>query len=136
MFMCAIAGLIGLDYSDRILQSMLRTMVRRGPDASDHVLMEDCALLHARLAVVDPDGGKQPMTIPWGAEEYTIIYNGELYNSAELRKQLNKLGHSFATRSDTEVVLRAYISWGEDALQYFNGIYAFVSICGLKIGIN
>ena len=123
--MCAIAGVIGLDFSDNICQKMLRTMLRRGPDASDHVQTEDCALLHARLAVVDPDGGKQPMTISWGKEEYTIVYNGELYNTAELRQALGKEGHDFTTGSDTEVALRAYIAWGEAALEKFNGIYAF-----------
>ena len=123
--MCAIAGILSLPVSDEIKQKLLSTMVRRGPDAVGCVEKEDCALLHARLVVIDPEGGRQPMSLAWGAEEYTIVYNGELYNTQQLRKQLEAEGHTFWGHSDTEVVLRSYAQWGEGCLERFNGIFAF-----------
>lgn len=123
--MCAIAGLIGLPCSDHTKDVMLSTMGRRGPDGSGTYEDRDCVLLHARLAVIDPAGGSQPMTLTWGGETLTIVYNGELYNTGEIRRELLKLGHEFAGHSDTEVLLHAYAQWGEGCLEMFNGIFAF-----------
>lgn len=123
--MCAIAGMIGLCCTDEIQAKMLATMTRRGPDATGVHISPLCALLHARLAVIDPEGGKQPMCLHFAEENYTIIYNGELYNTEELRKELLREGHSFEGHSDTEVVLHAYAQWGEGCLEKFNGIFAF-----------
>lgn len=123
--MCGIAGVVGINTTKDILDSMLSTMNRRGPDGSGRYEYEDCALLHSRLAIIDPIGGKQPMELYWDNEWYIITYNGELYNTQELRQELKLLGHEFITTSDTEVLLHGYAQWGADCLQKLNGIYAF-----------
>ncbi len=123
--MCAIAGFIGLDENKQTEEAMLATMTRRGPDAVGHMSLPGCTLLHARLAVIDPTGGRQPMTLDWAGETYTLVYNGELYNTPEVRRELERLGHAFLGHSDTEVVLHAYAQWGKHCLDRFNGIFAF-----------
>ena len=123
--MCAIAGVIGLVCEEKTIQNMLRTMARRGPDGNGCYLHDRCTLLHTRLAVIDLQGGKQPMELQWAGEEFVIAYNGELYNTEEVRRELNVLGHLFCGHSDTEVVLHAYAQWGEEALNKLNGIFAF-----------
>jgi len=123
--MCAIAGIVDLLSNKEIHSLLLKTMTRRGPDATGVYQKENCALLHARLAVIDPEGGRQPMTLSYGEETYTIAYNGELYNTEELRQALVKLGHCFEDRSDTRVLLHAYAQWGEKCLEKCNGIFAF-----------
>ena len=123
--MCAIAGLIGLPVDDSIVKEMLTTMSRRGPDAQGTYIEGNCCLLHSRLTVIDPDGGAQPMHLCWQSKDYTIVYNGELYNTQELRLELKKLGHEFQSHSDTEVLLHAYAQWQEAVLDKLNGIYAF-----------
>ena len=122
--MCAIAGLIGLPPKDSV-SIMLETMKRRGPDGQGAFVDRETVLLHTRLAVIDPAGGKQPMELFFESEHYTITYNGELYNTRELRRELEGAGHRFVTSSDTEVVLHAYAQWGSDCLEKFNGIFAF-----------
>ncbi|MBE6923845.1 MAG: asparagine synthase (glutamine-hydrolyzing) [Ruminococcaceae bacterium] len=122
--MCAIAGILGLPVDERTLDKMLQTMKRRGPDARGRYRSEDCALLHSRLAIIDPDGGSQPMALLWGTERYVLVYNGELYNTDELRQELERWGHHFLGHSDTEVVLHAYARWGEKCVERFNGIFA------------
>lgn len=121
--MCGIAGLVGLPYEEKILTAMAKTMRRRGPDGSGVFQADGCALLHSRLAIVDPEGGAQPMQLCCAGECYTIVYNGELYNTDELKRELIQLGHSFRTHSDTEVVLHAYAQWREQCLTKFNGIF-------------
>ena len=123
--MCAIAGILALQSNEAILQKMLKTMERRGPDAASVFTDKNCALLHARLAVIDLAGGSQPMTLSMGGETYTIVYNGELYNTEDIRQELSKLNHVFEGHSDTEVLLHAYAQWGEACLQKCNGIFAF-----------
>lgn len=123
--MCGIAGFVGLPYEEKIVQNMLATMRRRGPDAVGIWREDMCCLLHSRLAIIDLAGGSQPMTLRWGGETYTITYNGELYNTEEIRALLIKLGHQFLGHSDTEVVLHAYAQWSEDCVEQFNGIFAF-----------
>lgn len=123
--MCAIAGILNLNISDCAIERMLNTMLHRGPDGNDVYQKPGVALLHARLAIIDPEGGKQPMTLQWGDEIFTIVYNGELYNTAELRNSLEKLGHSFLGHSDTEVLLHSYAQWREECLEKLNGIFAF-----------
>lgn len=124
--MCAIAGILGGKPNNSVLNSMLQTMKRRGPDDQGIYVCREICLLHSRLAIIDPLRGKQPMELTFEGETYVLIYNGELYNTEEIRKQLIHLGHSFATHSDTEVVLHAYAQWKEDCLEWFNGIFAFV----------
>ena len=128
--MCGIAGQIGRD--PRAIQgnyaaycAMQRTLARRGPDQRGLYISGRAALLHARLAVVDPENGCQPLQLDWQGESYTLVYNGELYNTAELRAVLAARGHTFASRSDTEVLLHAYAEWGASCVDRFNGIFAF-----------
>ena len=123
--MCAIAGIIELKRSEEIRRTIIATMMRRGPDDAGIYTQGPCCLLHTRLAVIDPVGGHQPMVLDWAGERYAITYNGELYNTKEVRGELEKLGHRFCTRSDTEVVLVSYIQWGHECLQRLNGIFAF-----------
>ena len=123
--MCAIAGILGLPVEESVIQEMLETMRRRGPDGSGICREQDCTLLHARLAVIDPEGGGQPMTLVWEGKTYTLAYNGELYNTEQIRRELHALGHSFRGHSDTEVVLHAYAQFGAECLDRFNGIFAF-----------
>ena len=122
--MCAIAGCIGLKLKECTAEKMLKTMDRRGPDGRGVQYLPGCVLLHTRLAVIDPAGGRQPMELEWEGERYSLVYNGETYNTEELRQELRKLGHSFETHCDTEVVLHAYAQWGREALSKINGIFA------------
>ena len=107
--MCAIAGVINLNLEEETKQKMLSSMHRRGPDSTGVYQNGLCALLHARLAIIDPEGGGQPMKCCWAGETYVLIYNGELYNTEEIRSELIKKGHHFTGHSDTEVVLHAYM---------------------------
>ncbi|WP_327157674.1 asparagine synthase (glutamine-hydrolyzing) [Streptomyces tubercidicus] len=128
--MCGITGWISYDHDltkqRATLEAMTATMACRGPDAAGHWLDTHAALGHRRLAVIDPAGGKQPMTATHeGRTLLVLTYSGEVYNYRELRAELEKLGHAFRTRSDTEVVLRAYLQWGEEFAERLNGMYAF-----------
>ena len=125
MRMCAIAGIINLHCDDILAGKLLATMAHRGPDGNGVFRHERCTLLHTRLAIIDPDGGKQPMSAIWQNEQYCITYNGELYNTQQIRGELEALGHRFTTHSDTEVVLHAYIQWEKECLHKLNGIFAF-----------
>ena len=128
--MCAIAGELNLKQPpDPELAAraaaMLDTMKRRGPDQNG-VFFTGCGMLvQARLSVIDPENGRQPMIYAEGDAVFAIVYNGELYNTDELRQELTALGHWFQTRCDTEVVLHAFLQWGEDCVRRFNGIFAF-----------
>ena len=123
--MCAIAGIIGLKAEDSTIRRMLQTMRRRGPDAQGVYCSGDTALLHTRLAIIDPKGGRQPMSLSWAQERYTLVYNGELYNTEQLRQELLAAGHRFEGYSDTEVLLHCYAEYGEACLEKLNGIFAF-----------
>ena len=123
--MCAISGMINLPASEKTVRQMLETMHRRGPDDRGVYREKGCTLLHGRLAIIDPEGGRQPMTLAWAGEEYTLVYNGELYNTEQLRGELSVLGHSFLGHSDTEVLLHAYAQFGAACVEKLNGIFAF-----------
>ena len=123
--MCAIAGIVGIRTETSVLNAMQQTMKRRGPDAQGVYEDNEVQLLHARLAIIDPVGGVQPMELFHNGEKYILVYNGELYNTDELRQKLESKGHVFLGHSDTEVVLHAYAQWGESCLELFNGIFAF-----------
>jgi len=123
--MCGIAGMVGVDCTPKVCEKLLETMTHRGPDGSGVFRHRNCCLLHKRLAVVDLQGGVQPMSLVMNGCTYTIVYNGELYNTEELRSTLIKLGHIFIGHSDTEVVLHAYAQWLEMCLPKFNGIFSF-----------
>lgn len=123
--MCAIAGMIGAHPEEGALRKMLDTMQPRGPDGSGVFQDENVTLLHTRLAIIDPAGGQQPMVLDWAGERYVLTYNGELYNTQELRHRLISRGHTFRTHSDTEVVIHAYAEYGKSCTELFNGIFAF-----------
>lgn len=128
--MCGITGWIDwkqdLKKQESIIKSMAETLENRGPDATNVFTEGHAALGHNRLIVVDPSGGTQPMTRQSKqGHSFTIVYNGELYNTEELRKELANRGYSFRSHSDTEVLLNAYIEWREDCVERLNGIYAF-----------
>ncbi len=123
--MCGISGMISLEASDGAVQKMLATMSRRGPDSNGIYRNAPAVLLHSRLAIIDLQGGRQPMELSFAGEHYAIVYNGELYNTEELRRELLHAGHRFQTSSDTEVVLHAYAEYGRECVQHINGIFAF-----------
>ena len=125
MCLCAISGIIGLHCGNSLAKKLLDTMAHRGPDEEGIYQKEDCTLLHTRLTVIDPEGGKQPMVLQTEAETYVLIYNGELYNTKELRSELEQMGCCFRGHSDTEVVLHAYARYGEGCVDHMNGIFAF-----------
>ncbi|MGY1578835.1 asparagine synthase (glutamine-hydrolyzing) [Streptomyces sp. MN13] len=128
--MCGIAGWVDFARDVRqehgILEAITRTMACRGPDAEGMWTGEHAALGHRRLSIIDLDGGRQPMVAE--AEDRALAcltYSGEVYNFQELRRELEDRGHHFRTRSDTEVVLRGYLEWGEGLADRLNGMYAF-----------
>ena len=127
--MCGITGWINLysniEKESEILFKMTDTLKKRGPDDSGFYFSKHAILGHRRLVVVDPKGGAQPMSKTIGDNTYTIVYNGELYNTEDVRKILKEKGFSFSSYSDTEVLLVAYIFWGEECVKHINGIYAF-----------
>ncbi|KJK57035.1 asparagine synthase (glutamine-hydrolyzing) [Saccharothrix sp. ST-888] len=128
--MCGLTGWVsyGRDLSAfaDLADAMTHTMECRGPDAGGLWTSEHAILGHRRLAIIDLEGGKQPM-IAADAEitQAVLTYTGEVYNFRELREELKGLGHEFRTTSDTEVVLRAYVEWGTGFAEKLNGIYAF-----------
>lgn len=127
--MCGIAGIVNFEDNMlnecRTLSAMMDAIAHRGPDSAGTFLTHQVALGHRRLTVVDPAGGSQPMTRSIGSNTYTIIYNGELYNTPELRQALEKKGHTFFSHSDTEALLLSYIEWGPSCVEHLNGIFAF-----------
>ncbi|RKN85369.1 asparagine synthase (glutamine-hydrolyzing) [Paenibacillus ginsengarvi] len=127
--MCGITGWIDwrndLTQHSSVLIDMTETMALRGPDAAGTWISRHCALGHRRLSVMDPAGGAQPMTRSKEEVTFTIVYNGELYNAPELRKELEGRGYMFATHCDTEVLLVSYMEWGRACLDRLNGIFAF-----------
>ncbi|MFJ6182310.1 asparagine synthase (glutamine-hydrolyzing) [Streptomyces sp. NPDC092295] len=131
--MCGITGWIDfsrdLTTESGTLDAMVRTLIRRGPDAGGGWLDTHAALGHRRLAVIDLEGGAQPMATPergprGDLPRAVISYGGEIYNYRELRGELSLHGHRFTTSSDTEVALRAYLQWGADFVHRLNGMYS------------
>jgi asparagine synthase (glutamine-hydrolysing) len=122
---CGITGWVDyerdLASERRAAMAMTRTMRRRGPDDEGLWIDPHVALGHRRLAVIDVEGGVQPMS----DGPATLVYSGEVYNFRELRRELEGHGHRFRTRSDTEVVLQAYLRWGADLAGHLNGMFAF-----------
>ena len=145
--MCGIGGFVDFERDARrggpILHGMKRTLTPRGPDAEGTYFDEDTALIHRRLIVIDPEGGKQPMCSP--DRNTILIYNGELYNTPELRRELMSRGHEFVGHSDTEVLLHAYLEWKTDAFARLNCIFAFaiwekrerrLTLCRDRLGVK
>jgi asparagine synthase (glutamine-hydrolysing) len=124
---CGIVGLLGrhpaLAEPDLAIQRMCQTLVSRGPDAGGTFVQPEVGLGHRRLAIIDLSGGVQPMEALGG--QVVLVYNGEIYNHRELRAELERAGHSFETRSDTEVLLKAYLHYGSECPRHFRGMFAF-----------
>jgi asparagine synthase (glutamine-hydrolysing) len=124
--MCGIWGAVNLA-DERTAENAARAMHHRGPD--DHGIFVAAepvpvSLVNTRLAIIDlSPGGHQPMSTP--DRRYWIVYNGEMYTYRELRRELEALGHTFRSDSDTEVILQAYVEWGEDCLEHLRGMFAF-----------
>ena len=124
--MCGIGGFVDYKRDARhyaaAAHSMQHALMPRGPDAAGEYQDADAVLVHRRLIVIDPEGGAQPMYAPDG--DTVLVYNGELYNTEEIRKDLLARGHTFRGHSDTEVLLHAFLEWDTDAFARLNGIFA------------
>jgi asparagine synthase (glutamine-hydrolysing) len=128
--MCGIAGWVSYDGDVKaqwdVIATMTETMALRGPDAKGMFIDRHVGLGHRRLAVIDLAGGVQPMQAEEeGRVVASLVYTGEVYNFVELREELKRLGHHFKTCSDTEVVLRGYLQWGDQVAERLNGMFAF-----------
>lgn len=143
--MCGIAGIlsdnIDLRNEKECIWKISNSLKMRGPDARGEHIQKDIALIHRRLSVIDVENGAQPMRFG----KYTIVYNGELYNTDEIRNELKHLGYSFDTTCDTEVVLKAFHMWKEKSAERFNGIFAYavyneenkeLFLCRDRIGVK
>lgn len=123
--MCGIAGILSSDIDLRgeklLVEKMGKTLKKRGPDAAGIYLTPKVALVHRRLSVIDVENGAQPMHFG----KYVIVYNGEIYNTDEVRNELEGFGYKFDTHCDTEVVLKAYDKWGNESVKKLNGIFAY-----------
>jgi asparagine synthase (glutamine-hydrolysing) len=120
--MCGIAGAIGHD-ADRLTRRMTAALVHRGPDDDGYFVDGPAALGFRRLSIIDLEGGRQPIRNETG--DVTLVCNGEIYNSPELRTRLIAAGHRFRTRTDVEVILHLYEDYGEDCVRHLRGMFAF-----------
>lgn len=127
--MCGIVGFANFkkDISEyrNVLNHMNEEISKRGPDEEGYYISKHVALGHKRLIVIDPEGGKQPMMESYEQGEYIIVYNGQICNTKELKRTLIDNGFEFNSRSDTEVILKSYIHYGNDVVHYLNGVFAF-----------
>ena len=127
--MCAIAGVIDFNGINEKQKNWCveaqKLLQNRGPDQDGIFQSDFSALVHTRLAVIDIEKGRQPMIFQRGREKFVLVYNGELYNTEDIRKELALEGYTFEGHSDTEVVLKSYVCWGEKCVDKFNGIFAF-----------
>ena len=124
--MCGISGILNLTgdgVDGELLERMIERVRHRGPDEQGLHVKGPVGLAHARLSILDLENGQQPMVGPDGST--WVTFNGEIFNFIELRAELEALGHRFRTRSDTEVLLHAYLAWGEDCVEHLNGQWAF-----------
>jgi asparagine synthase (glutamine-hydrolysing) len=122
--MCGITGIITKDKNIKsIIEGMSKRIEHRGPDGEGYFFDGDVALAHRRLAIIDVGGGNQPM---YNEDKNVVtVYNGEIYNYIELKDELKKLGHTFSTKSDTEVLVHGYEEWGEELPKHLRGMFAF-----------
>ena len=127
--MCGFVGFSSLknelSNSRPIIEKMNSSLIQRGPDEFGYYINNNIALGHRRLIVVDPEGGKQPMIEKFSYGDYVICYNGQIYNTKELKETLEENGFHFNSHSDTEVLLKSYIFFGNDVVNHLNGIFAF-----------
>ncbi len=131
--MCGIYGIINIghyrqpaEHFKETVKTGVNLLKHRGPDDTGIETFDMGCLGHARFAIIDIAGGHQPM---WSYDRRGLIsYNGEVYNFTNIRQELEKLGHTFSTHSDTKVVLNAYLEWGADCINKFNGMFAFTVV--------
>ncbi len=127
--MCGIVGIVNYkkDISEQhtIIRNMTKMLSKRGPDEEGLFLDKHCNLGHRRLSIIDIENGKQPMSCTVDEVTYTIVYNGQIYNTKELRETLLDNGFKFKGHSDTEVLLKSYIFYGKEICKHVNGIFAF-----------
>jgi asparagine synthase (glutamine-hydrolysing) len=123
--MCGLVAILqrrGKAVSPQLLATMLATLQHRGPDDEGFLIEDSIGFGHKRLSIIDTQCGHQPMSF----EHLSIVFNGEIYNYLELRDELKQLGHSFQSKSDTEVILRMYLQYGEECVARLNGMFAFL----------
>ena len=123
--MCGIVAIINKDkksIDSNLLAKMASTIHHRGPDENGVMIDGSVGFFHKRLSIIDISSGQQPMTF----DNCTIVFNGEIYNYIELRKELKKKGHQFQTSSDTEVILHMYSEYGSEFVNLLNGMFAFI----------
>ncbi len=143
--MCGIAGILSqnIDLRERepLIRDISESLKLRGPDGFGEYTKPYVTLIHRRLSVIDPEKGAQPMSFG----KYIIAYNGEIYNTQEIKNDLLAKGYSFDTQCDTEVVLKAYCEWKEKCCEKLNGIFAFavwddgehsLFVCRDRIGVK
>lgn len=131
--MCGISGFYdsaarftsNANYYNHILDNMRKRLHHRGPDGDGTLLFDNCGLAHTRLSIIDLSGGSQPMSRYYDSYGYHIVYNGEIYNSDTLRKNLENHGVTPATHSDTELLLLSFLTFGADFVKDVDGIFAF-----------
>lgn len=127
--MCGICGIIGEESAETreaAVRRMMRSMAHRGPDGDGFLSVPSVTLGMRRLSILDIPGGNQPIWNETGA--IAVIFNGEIYNFRELRRELESAGHVFRTRSDTEVIVHAYEAWGDDFLRRLQGMFALAIV--------
>lgn len=134
--MCSICGTVDFinpSPDEKTVSRMNLSMKHRGPDESDLFSDKNVCFGHNRLSVMDVENGHQPMSVIYGNKKYTIVYNGEIYNCEEIKKELKKKKIYLKTNCDTEIVLYSYILYGESCPERLNGIFAFCVYDGEKI---
>lgn len=127
--MCGFVGFTNIKenviQNKTIIEKMNQTLGKRGPDEDGYYIQNHISMGHKRLIVIDPNGGKQPMIEARSYGDFVICYNGQIYNTKELRKTLEENGFTFQGHCDTEVLLKSYIYYGDDVVNHLNGIFAF-----------
>ena len=119
--MCAILGVLNSNIDNNLFKEMLDIMNNRGKDSTGYYFSKNVSLGHKRLAIRDLKNGSQPMFF----KNYIIVYNGEVYNSEEIKNDLLNKGYTFSTTSDTEVILKGYAEYKKKILNKLEGIFAF-----------
>lgn len=127
--MCGFVGFANLKepvtQNRNVIEKMNQALINRGPDEEGYYIGEHISMGHKRLIVIDPVGGKQPMMQNYSYGDFVICYNGQIYNTKELKKTLEENGFTFQGHCDTEVLLKSYIHYGNDVVHHLNGIFAF-----------
>src|SRR2546423_6323425 len=125
--MCGICGIVNFNRTEQVSQNLLERMTsaqaHRGPDDDGYFVENNVGLGHRRLSIIDLSGGKQPIFNEDGS--VVVVFNGEIYNYADLTGDLISRGHRFRTRSDTETIVHAYEEYGTQCMRDFRGMFAF-----------